>query len=455
MPQIQGRAVLDALIARGVHRTVPSMRRRDRRLIEQAVAAALPLFDAASREYAYHRNQEMLREYGRDLADLDASHRSRPKPRLVPPWRRHVAQLDDELLARAAPIFTRLVLDQLLDRATIIDPAVAAYHRGVCGQVRAAGVAAATRPHQPTAGRRPSPSRTAAEPASSPLLEPQPILDAIQDELSRRFSRRLLLWKVERDELAAFGGELDTAVQMPGWTNVWTMPIQNRVDMLATGVNTPIGIRVLGPQPRRRRPGLGRGRPGRQAVPGAVDVVADPIRGKPYIEIRLDRDRAARLGVSAGEVNELIETALAGKVVTHDGRGPRAAPGRRPLRPGLARGRRIGPQPAGDGPRRQRAGARHSPAKPEPRQVPLSEVAEVQVVEGPATIKSENGLLRNYVRLNVRGRDAADLVAEAKLAVASEARLPGRRLRRVDRPVRARAPRAADADRWSCRSWSP
>ena len=103
---------------------------------------------------------------------------------------------------------------------------------------------------------------------------------------------------------------------MPGWTNVWTMPIQNRVDMLATGVNTPIGIRVLG----RNLDDVVRGSEevARVVKPlaGAVDVVADPIRGKPYIEIRLDRARAARLGVSAGEVNDLIETALGGKVVT-------------------------------------------------------------------------------------------------------------------------------------------
>ncbi len=80
----------------------------------------------------------------------------------------------------------------------------------------------------------------------APVLEPHPVLDGIQDTQSTRFGRRLMLWKADRQELAAFGGELDTSVQMPGWTNVWTMPIQNRVDMLATGVNTPIGIRVLG-----------------------------------------------------------------------------------------------------------------------------------------------------------------------------------------------------------------
>src|SRR5271170_3163443 len=212
--------------------------------------------------------------------------------------------------------------------------------------------------------------------ASTQLLEPQPILDAIHDTHSRQFSRRLMLWKADRGELAAFGGELDTAVQMPGWTNVWTMPIQNRVDMLATGVNTPIGIRVLG----RNLDDVVRGSEEVARVvkqlKGAVDVVADPIRGKPYIEIRLDRARAARLGVSAGEVTDLIETALGGKVVTSTVEGRERHPvvvryGRawredeESIRKLLvtARGRGQGPG--------------SSPSIPETRLIPLSEVADV------------------------------------------------------------------------------
>ena len=171
------------------------------------------------------------------------------------------------------------------------------------------------------------------------------MLDAIQDSLSRRFSRRLLLWKVDRDELAAFGGELDAAVQMPGWTNVWTMPIQNRVDMLSTGVNTPIGIRVLG----RNLDDVVRGSEEVarvvKAVHGAVDVVADPIRGKPYIEIRLDRERAAELGVSVGDINDVIETALAGKVVSTTVEGRERHPVVVRCGRALARRRGIDPEP--------------------------------------------------------------------------------------------------------------
>ena len=416
--EIQARAVCAALIGRGVIKAPETAAEREN-LVKQSVAAALPLFDAASREYAYHSNQEMLRNT-RGISPTSMNPTEPEEVGSVAPWRNHVATLDNELIARAAPIFTRLVLEQFLDRATIIDPAVASFKEAYA-KVRAAGVALATRPHQPSlAGHH---HGTAAKPASSPLIEPQPSLDAIQAELARSFSRRLLLWKVERDELAAFGGELDLAVQMPGWTNVWTMPIQNRVDMLATGVNTPIGIRVLG----RNLDDVVRGSEEVARVvktlAGAVDVVADPIRGKPYIEVRLDRARAARAGVSAGLVNDLIETALGGKVVTSTVEGRERHPV--VVRYGRAwredeesiRNLLVTARGAGQGPG-------SSPSKPEPHLIPLSEVADIQVVEGPATIKSENGLLRNYVRVNVRDRDAADLVAEAKLAVARDAKLP-------------------------------
>ncbi len=417
-------AVLDALIARQV--VAPPVDAQARRsLIEEAVAPALTQFDAMCREYAYHRNQELVRESS-GLSPT-STHPSDPaEQRLVDPWRRHVEKLDDELLMRAAPLFTRLVMDQLLERATIIDPAVAAHHANAV-RLRAASVEAAisamTRRPSAIAGHH----HHSGGYASIPLLEPQPQLDVVQEELSRQFSRWLLLWQVDRDELTRFGGELDNAVPMPGWTNVWTMPIQNRVNMLTTGVNSPIGIRVLG----RNLEDVVRGSEEVarvvKGIPGAVDVVADPIRGKPYIEIRLDRERAARVGVRAGEVNALIEIALAGKVVatTVEGRERHSVVVRYPrarrededsVRNLLVTAYGVSRGPA--------SGSTSTPPDPPSSQIPLSEVAEIRVVEGPATIKGENGLLRNYVRLSARGRDFADLVEEARAAVAREARLP-------------------------------
>jgi len=144
--------------------------------------------------------------------------------------------------------------------------------------------------------------------------------------------------------------------------------------------------------------------------------VADPVRGKGCLEVRPDRDKLAALGVNVADVNELVETAIGGRVVTTTVEGRE----RHPVRVRYARAWRedeesvrdlLVPVPPAD----KSAAWRH---------VPLSQVADVAIVEGPATIKSENALLRNYVRLNVRGRGAAEFVDEARQAVAGQVRLP-------------------------------
>ncbi len=231
--------VLDALVIRRVIAPPPDAQTRTK-IVDEATTAALAQFDAVSREFAYQRNQEVVRE-GSGISPTSLHPSDPAEARLVPRWRRHVEQLDSELLARAAPVFTRLALDQLLERSTVIDASVAA-HRAAASKIRDAAIAELLRPHRPAAGG----GHHMHHSSTATTFEPQPILEGIRAELARRFGSSVILWQVGRDELVGFGGELDSAVQMPGWTNVWTMPIQNRVDMLSTGVNTPIGIRVLG-----------------------------------------------------------------------------------------------------------------------------------------------------------------------------------------------------------------
>jgi Cu(I)/Ag(I) efflux system membrane protein CusA/SilA len=319
-------------------------------------------------------------------------------------WRDHVGKLNGELFDRATATYTRVVLEALLDRTTIADEKLAA---GVQERKRLrAQPPAASMSHRGGHHHHHDPAAADALPA----LDPQPELDAAQEELTRRFAGWVLLWPKERSDLAGFGGELDRVMQMPGWTNVWTMPIQNRVDMLSTGVNTAVGIRVLG----RKLDDVVRASEEVAAVvrqvPGAADVIADPVRGKGYLEVRVDREKALRRGVSVGDVNDLVETALGGKVVTQTVEGRE----RHPVRVRY--------------PRRWREDEESVRGLLVPARdrglVPLGEVADVRVVEGPATIKSENGLLRNYVRLNVRGRHAADFVEEARRAVAERVGLP-------------------------------
>jgi Cu(I)/Ag(I) efflux system membrane protein CusA/SilA len=203
---------------------------------------------------------------------------------------------------------------------------------------------------------------------------------------------------------------------MPGWSNIWTMPIQNRVDMLSTGVNTTVGVRVLGKDLDAVVTASESIAAVLKHVPGAADVVADPVRGKGYLEIRADRAKAAQRGVSVGDVNDAVATALGGKVATTtlEGRERHAVRVRyaRDFREDEASARAIlvptlTRDPTG-----------------RPGFVPLGEVAEIRIVTGPATIKGEDGMLRNYVRLNVRGRDVAGFVEEARRAVASRVSLP-------------------------------
>ncbi|HEY7423221.1 MAG TPA: efflux RND transporter permease subunit [Gemmataceae bacterium] len=319
-------------------------------------------------------------------------------------WREHIDKLNSELPGRAAPLFTRLIVEELLGRTTLTDAELRA-NLERRRQLRL----------QPAAPQARSGHHHHGSVASSaPLapLDPHPALDRVREEQTRRFSDRLMLWPVERIELTSFGGELDRAMQMPGWTNVWTMPIQNRVDMLSTGVNTTVGVRVLG----NRLEDVIRASEEVAAVvgtvPGAVNVVADRLRGKGYLQVRPDRERAARLGVRVSDINELVEVALGGKVVTQtiEGRERHAVRVRYPRvwRADEESARDL-PVPLADAPGRS---------------IRLADVADVRIVEGAATIKSENGLLRNYVRLNVRGRDGTEFVEEALRTVAARVELP-------------------------------
>ena len=396
--QRQAEAALDALIHKGLVRA-PGDRRA---LLDQTIEAALPSFEAAIREYAYQRNREFERELGVVATDADdpryADHQKR--------WRAHRGRLDGDLVGRAAETFTRLALEELLSRMDVSDPKL----KALVAEVRR------VREKPPI----PSTHRTTHHHGggATRVLEadPVPALDALQTELAGSFARGLLLWRKDREELAGFGSDLDNAVQMPGWTNVWTMPIQNRVDMLATGVNTSVGVRVLGQRLDDVVNASEAVASVLKGLPGATDVVADPIRGKGYLEIRVDRERASREGVTVSALNQAVETALGGTIATmaHQGRE------RHPVRVRYGRDWRGDEEAAGN----LLVESLRKNADGRTRLVPLKDVAEVKVVEGPATIKSENGLLRNYVRLNVRDASPGDFAASAKKVVAREVKLP-------------------------------
>jgi Cu(I)/Ag(I) efflux system membrane protein CusA/SilA len=394
----QADRVFDTLVGRGVAR--PASDRAG--AVAACVADVLPRLDAQVREYAYLRNAEFLRERGPELGP--PSHDGMT-PRQLALWREHVRALDAELVARGAAVFIRLAIEDLLSRLGAVDPEMAS-------------ALAKVRRHResPPPVHRAATHHAMGRQAEAPDLPPIPQVESIQEELSSRFARRLVLWRRERSELIGAGSELDRAVQMPGWSNIWTMPIQNRVDMLATGVNTSVGVRVMGRSLDDVVLASEAIAAELKGLDGAVDVVADPVRGKGYLEIRADREKATQLGVSVGDLTDSIEVALGGRVATWAVEGRE----RHPVRVRYARAFREDEQSARD----VLVPTLHRDPDGRPHFVRLAEVAEVRIVEGPSTIKGEDGLIRNYVRLNVRGRGVVDFVEEARRVVASRVKLP-------------------------------
>jgi Cu(I)/Ag(I) efflux system membrane protein CusA/SilA len=220
---------------------------------------------------------------------------------------------------------------------------------------------------------------------------------------------------------------------MPGWANIWTQPIINRIDMLATGVRTMIGVKIFGSDLDKIQEVSDQVAEVLKQVPGAVDVFPDQSRGKGYLEIKVDRDRAARYGVKVADIQNVIETALGGKAITTTVEGRE----RFPVRVRYNRDSREDEEDVKNllvsaansmGPPSDAMAASKplavSPAPGQSVQVPLAMVADVKIVEGPAMIKSENGMLRNYVQLNVRDRDVVGFVEEAQRVVAQKIKLP-------------------------------
>ncbi len=257
----------------------------------------------------------------------------------------------------------------------------------------------------------------------------------LRGELDAAWSPRLFLWKKSKDDLLK---EMDSAVRMPGWANIWTQPIINRIDMLATGVRTMIGVKVFGNDMDKIQEVSEQVADVLKQIPGAVDVFPDQSRGKGYLEIKIDRDRAARYGVRVGDVQDVIETALGGKAITTTVEGRERFPVRvrygRDFREDEEDAKNLlvsattsmGPTSGGMNGGGMGSSRGPSPSVPSaaPLQIPLAMVADVKIVEGPAMIKSENGMLRNYVQLNVRDRDMVGFVEEAQRIVAQKVKLP-------------------------------
>jgi Cu/Ag efflux pump CusA len=410
--EAQTRRVLAALEARGF---VTAGKAEDRdSMVNDAAQKSLERFDEVMRELALRRFQEVEKEIGPTTDADDARLRA---------WRDRVKVVNGELFDRGTETFTWYALDELVVAARtkgLLDGAP----RGADAERFAAAAANAR----------------VGKPSDNAALAP---FGELRAELEGPFREKVLFWPRRggpKGDLV--DDEMGRVLQVPGWSNIFTQPIINRIEMLSTGVRTDIGIKVFGPDLDTVTRVCQQIEVAVKPVRGARDVIAAPIMGKGYIEVVIDRQKAAQFGVSVEDVQTEIEMALGGRVVTYTVENRDRFPVRvryaranrededavkRLLIPGgMAARPRAGEMPATGDPmfRVEPHGGVVEHAAAGKQLIPLSAVAEVKVTDGPAVIKSENGRLLNYVTLNVRGRDAVGFVDEAKRVVAEKVKLP-------------------------------
>jgi Cu(I)/Ag(I) efflux system membrane protein CusA/SilA len=351
-------------------------------------------------------------------------------------WREQVQKINWELFDRGTEIFTWYAIEELLKGAQNNELLAGADKAEESKQLIAEAANAQLDKKVDQAAFKP--------------------FQTLREELEKPFRQSVFLWPRKTGPKGDLvDDEMGRVLQVPGWSNIFTQPIINRIEMLSTGVRTDIGVKVFGPDLDTIE------RVGREIeaalkpVNGARDVIAAPFMGKGYLQIDIDRIAAARYGISVEDIQNEIEVALAGRALTYTVEKRE----RFPVRVRYARANRDDEESirrllissdsgmsssqgmTGDatggasssmasgsaGTATTDEGAHSaSPAHSSKgkRLIPLKAVANVQIVEGPAMIKSENGRLLNYVTLNVRGRDIVGFVDEAQRVVGQKVKLP-------------------------------
>jgi Cu(I)/Ag(I) efflux system membrane protein CusA/SilA len=204
--------------------------------------------------------------------------------------------------------------------------------------------------------------------------------------------------------------EMDAITRTPGVANMWSMPIKNRLDMLATGIKTPVGIKIFGPDLPTLE-AIGKQIEGLLAVvPGTASVFAERAIGGKYLDVDVDRAAAARHGLTMADVQHTVMAAVGGTTVTEMVEGRE----RYTVNVRYARELRNDAEAIG----------RILVATPAGAQVPLRQLAVVRFTAGPPMIKSENALLNSIVYVDVRGRDIGGYVAEARRLLDERVALP-------------------------------
>ncbi len=219
------------------------------------------------------------------------------------------------------------------------------------------------------------------------------------------------LWPEHRivtiDELVA---ELNASIQFPGLTNAWTMPIKTRIDMLSTGIKTPVGIKLMGDNLDTLNVLGARVQAIVQKIPGTLSAYADKVTGGNYFDFVINRREAARYGLTVGDVQDIIQSAVGGMNVSYTVEGLERYPINvrysRELRDSIEKLKRvIVPTPTG-------------------AQIPISQVADIQISRGAPVIKSENAKMTGWIYVDITGIDVGTYVKRAKIALTKELKVP-------------------------------
>jgi Cu(I)/Ag(I) efflux system membrane protein CusA/SilA len=204
--------------------------------------------------------------------------------------------------------------------------------------------------------------------------------------------------------------ELDQAVRLPGVTNAWTMPIKTRIDMLSTGIKTPVGIKVAGPDLETLQELGEQIEAILRSEPGTLSVFAERVVGGNYLDFEINRREIARYGLTVGDVQDVIQSAIGGRNVTFTVEGRERYPVNlrysRELRDNLAMLRRV------------------LVSTPTGAQVPLSQLAALEIKKGPPSIKSENARLNAWIYIDLEGVDVGTWVNRARNTLERELELP-------------------------------
>ncbi len=276
-------------------------------------------------------------------------------------------------------------------------------------------------------------AETATDPAPFSMMETTVLLKPRNEW--RRVKNDFASWPSSLRPLAAFFlgpertltyeelvTEMDRAMRFPGVQNSWTMPIRARIDMLSTGIRTPVGVKVFGPDPNTVEDIGLKIEAVLQDLPGTRSVFAERAAGGYFVDIDIRREAIARYGLTVAEVQEVIQSAIGGMNLTRTVEGRARFPVNlrypRELRDDLERIERVlVPVPPPEG-------RTMEPARRPPAQIPLAQLADIGVSAGPAMIRNEDGLLAGYVFIDVAGRDLGGYVEEARRIVREQVALP-------------------------------